>query len=130
MAPATETPATEAIEVEEIFADLLEQSMAGADGFEGRVVTGIVLALDSDAALIDVGLKSEGRISLKEFSAPGLPHELKVGDKVEVFVERSNLEQPSGFPASNRGNGPCQAPNVCGVDLDLVSLHADSADYT
>jgi len=88
MAPATETPATEAIEVEEIFADLLEQSMAGADGFEGRVVTGIVLALDSDAALIDVGLKSEGRISLKEFSAPGLPHELKVGDKVEVFVER------------------------------------------
>ncbi len=88
MAPATETPATETLEVKEIFADLLEQSMAGADGFEGRVVTGTVLALDSDAALIDVGLKSEGRISLKEFSAPGLPHELKVGDKVEVFVER------------------------------------------
>ena len=88
MAPATETAATAAIEVKEIFADLLEQSLDGADGFEGRVVTGTVLALDGDAALIDVGLKSEGRISLKEFSAPGQPHELKVGDKVEVFVER------------------------------------------
>ena len=72
----------------ENFADLLEESL-GPDGtFEGRVVTGTVIAVDSDAVTIDVGLKSEGRVDLKEFTSAGQAPEINVGDNIDVFVER------------------------------------------
>jgi small subunit ribosomal protein S1 len=71
------------------FAALLDESLGGADGgFEGRVVKGTVTAIDNDHAMIDVGLKSEGRVALREFSMPGQPSTLKVGDEVEVYVDR------------------------------------------
>ncbi len=72
----------------ENFAELLNEFVGDDAGFEGRLIKGTVLSIDNDAALIDVGLKVEGRVPLKEFSVPGQPHELKVGDKVEVFIER------------------------------------------
>ncbi|MBI06843.1 MAG: 30S ribosomal protein S1 [Rhodospirillaceae bacterium] len=72
----------------ENFADLLDEFVGDGAGFEGRLIKGTVLSIDNDAALIDVGLKVEGRVPLKEFSVPGQPHELKIGDKVEVFIER------------------------------------------
>ncbi|WP_309623654.1 30S ribosomal protein S1 [Novosphingobium sp.] len=72
------------------FAALLEESLGGAadGGFEGRVVKGTITAIENDKAVIDVGLKSEGRVSLKEFAMPGQPHGLSVGDEVEVYVDR------------------------------------------
>src|SRR6201990_3597736 len=70
------------------FAKLLEQTLGDADGFEGRVVHGTVTGIENDMAVIDVGLKSEGRVPLREFAAPGQKADLKVGDEVEVFVER------------------------------------------
>lgn len=72
------------------FAALLDESLgAAADGgFEGRVVKGTITAIENDKAVIDVGLKSEGRVPLKEFAMPGQPHGLSVGDEVEVFVDR------------------------------------------
>lgn len=71
------------------FAAMLDESLGGADGgFEGRVVKGTVTAIDNDHATIDVGLKSEGRVPLREFSSPGKPADLTVGDEVEVFVDR------------------------------------------
>ncbi len=72
------------------FAALLDESLGGAadGGFEGRVVKGTITAIEGDKAVIDVGLKSEGRVPLKEFAMPGQPHGLKVGDEVEVFVDR------------------------------------------
>ncbi|MGP1394167.1 MAG: 30S ribosomal protein S1 [Inquilinaceae bacterium] len=72
----------------ESFAALLEESLNQTDSFEGTVVKGRIIAIDNDMALIDVGLKSEGRVSVREFSAPGQEAELKVGDEVEVYVER------------------------------------------
>jgi small subunit ribosomal protein S1 len=72
----------------ESFAALLNESMGVSGVFEGAVVKGTVVGLDGDYAIIDVGLKSEGRILIKEFSAPGLTPEIKAGDQVEVFVER------------------------------------------
>ncbi len=73
----------------ENFAALLDESIgAGGGAFEGSVVKGTVVGIDGDFAVIDVGLKSEGRILLKEFGAPGRASEIKTGDKVEVFVER------------------------------------------
>ncbi|QCI92257.1 30S ribosomal protein S1 [Novosphingobium sp. EMRT-2] len=72
------------------FAALLDESLgaAGNGGFEGRVVKGTVTAIENDKAVIDVGLKSEGRVALREFAAPGQAHGLKVGDEVEVYVDR------------------------------------------
>src|SRR3569833_2296179 len=72
------------------FEALLNDSLGGAadGGFEGRVVKGTITAIEGDKAVIDVGLKSEGRVPLREFAQPGQPHGLSVGDEVEVFVDR------------------------------------------
>ncbi len=70
------------------FAEMLEASLVGRQDFEETVVKGIVTAIEKDVAVIDVGLKTEGRVPLKEFSLPGKPADLKVGDEVEVYVER------------------------------------------
>jgi small subunit ribosomal protein S1 len=70
------------------FAALLEQTLGHADSFEGHVVKGTVTAIENDLAVIDVGLKSEGRVPLREFAAPGQKADLKVGDEVEVYVDR------------------------------------------
>ena len=70
------------------FAALLEETLGDADGFEGRVVKGTVTAIENDMVVIDVGLKSEGRVPLRELAAPGQKAELKVGDEVEVYVDR------------------------------------------
>jgi len=72
------------------FAKLLEEQLGGADsdGFEGRVVKGTVTAIENDKAVIDVGLKSEGRVSLREFSHGDQDGNIKVGDEVEVYVDR------------------------------------------
>ncbi|MBF0169020.1 MAG: 30S ribosomal protein S1 [Alphaproteobacteria bacterium] len=72
----------------ENFADLLNESLGTSGGFEGQVLTGTVVSVDGDWAMIDVGLKSEGRISVKEFAVPGRSPEVKVGDVIDVFVER------------------------------------------
>ncbi|HEY1719684.1 MAG TPA: 30S ribosomal protein S1 [Magnetospirillaceae bacterium] len=81
--------ATHSSAASENFAALLDESIgAGGGAFEGTVVKGTVVGIDGDFAIIDVGLKSEGRIQLKEFGAPGRASEIKTGDKVEVFVER------------------------------------------
>jgi len=89
MAPAPQASTEENIfETGEQFADLLEESLGNGEPFEGAVVKGTVVAVDGDAATIDVGLKSEGRVDLKEFSVPGQAAEIKVGDTIDIFVER------------------------------------------
>ncbi|SNS59182.1 30S ribosomal protein S1 [Sphingopyxis indica] len=71
------------------FAAMLDESLGGAEGgFEGRVVKGTVTGIENDLAVIDIGLKSEGRVPLREFAAPGQKADLKVGDEVEVYVDR------------------------------------------
>jgi small subunit ribosomal protein S1 len=77
-----------ALPTREDFAALLDKSLGQDSGFEGRVVKGIVTAIEGDMAVIDVGLKSEGRVPLREFTPPGGKPEVAVGDEVDVFVER------------------------------------------
>jgi small subunit ribosomal protein S1 len=72
----------------EDFAALLNETLSQEDAFEGSVVKGTVTAIEKDLAVIDVGLKMEGRVPLREFGLPGKPAELKVGDTVEVYLER------------------------------------------
>ncbi|MFN9633853.1 MAG: 30S ribosomal protein S1 [Erythrobacteraceae bacterium] len=72
------------------FEAMLNEQLGGAgeDGFEGRVVKGTITAIENGYAVIDVGLKSEGRIPLKEFARGEDDHGLIVGGEVEVFVDR------------------------------------------
>ncbi|MGH6743652.1 SSU ribosomal protein S1P [Novosphingobium sp. PhB57] len=72
------------------FAKMLDDQLGGVadDGFEGRVVKGTITAIENDKAVIDVGLKSEGRVPLREFARGEGEHGLKVGDEVEVYVDR------------------------------------------
>lgn len=78
----------------ENFADLLEQSLRGRSSFEGSVVKGYVVSIENDFVIVDVGLKSEGRILLKEFAGPGRPAEIQAGDIIDVYVER--MEDKNG----------------------------------
>jgi small subunit ribosomal protein S1 len=70
------------------FSALLDESLGGRDFMEGQVVQVKVVAIEKDIALIDVGLKTEGRVSLKEFGEEEGKDPIKVGDTVEVFLER------------------------------------------
>ena len=72
----------------EDFAALLAESLAKDDLFEGSVVKGKIVGIEKDMAIIDVGLKMEGRVAMKEFGLGGKPSDLKVGDTVEVYLER------------------------------------------
>ena len=80
--------ATAAQPTRDDFAAMLEASLGKNQSFEGRVVKGIVTGIENDLAVIDVGLKSEGRIPLREFAGLDGLHGLSVGDEVEVFVDR------------------------------------------
>ena len=69
----------------EDFASLLEETLGSDTGFTGSVVTGRVLRLSDGFAIVDVGLKSEGRIDLREFESAS---SVKPGDTIDLFVER------------------------------------------
>jgi small subunit ribosomal protein S1 len=72
----------------EDFAKMLEESFTQGSPQEGAVVKGIVVGIEKDLAVIDVGAKTEGRVALREFAGPGRQAEIKIGDTVEVYLER------------------------------------------
>ena len=82
------------------FEKLLEEAFPKKGTLEGCVVKGRVLSIKNDMVLIDVGLKAEGTVSLKEFAIPGQEVVLKPGDEVDVFVER--LEGRNGEAVLSR----------------------------
>jgi small subunit ribosomal protein S1 len=81
-------PNTAIQQVGEDFASLLDETIGASGSFEGSVIKGTIVEIDGDYAVIDVGLKSEGRVPVKEFAAAGRASEIKAGDLVDVFVER------------------------------------------
>ena len=81
-------------QTKESFAELLDQSFQEMTSLEGSVVSGTVLSIEKDMILIDVGLKSEGRVPIREFGNNEDELNIKAGDQVEVFIER--LEDANG----------------------------------
>lgn len=79
---------TEAAVSMEDFEALLFESFEVNEPAEGNVVKGTIVAIEKDLAVIDVGLKTEGRVPLKEFGAAGRDGTLEVGSEVEVYVDR------------------------------------------
>lgn len=84
----------------ENFESLLNESFEKNAALEGAVITGTVISVDKDMVLIDVGLKSEGRIPLSEFVSGGKATDVKVGDKVDVYLER--MEDKNGEAVLSR----------------------------
>ncbi|RKQ69035.1 SSU ribosomal protein S1P [Litorimonas taeanensis] len=70
------------------FASMFEASFETNSMEEGTVIKGIVTGIEKDAAIIDIGLKTEGRIDMREFFTPGEENTLKVGDEVDIYLER------------------------------------------
>jgi small subunit ribosomal protein S1 len=70
------------------FAALLDESYGKNEAFEGTVVKGIIVAIEKDVAVIDLGLKTEGRVAMKEFTNNGRDELPGIGDEVEVYLER------------------------------------------
>ena len=122
----------------EDFSTLLDATLGRDSGFDGSVVTGRVIRLAADCAVVDVGLKSEGRVALKEFGHPGSRPDVKPGDLIELYVERyedrdgsivlsrekalreqawTNLEK--AFGSSQRVNGTIYARVKGGFNVDL-----------
>ena len=84
----------------ESFADLLNETFGSRDSLEGSVVKGNIIAIENDFALIDAGLKSEGRVALNEFSSGDGSEEIRVGDVVDVYLER--MENRNGEAVLSR----------------------------
>ena len=83
----------------ESFAELFAESVKD-EKKEGTVVKGEVVAIENDMVIVDVGMKTEGAIPLREFGTPGVPAIIKIGDEVEVFLER--LENRNGRTVLSR----------------------------
>jgi small subunit ribosomal protein S1 len=88
MAQVTAQVAAPAAPTREDFAKLIDESFSDGHVQEGSVVKGTIVGIEREMAVIDVGLKTEGRVALREFAGPGRNTELKVGDTVEVYLER------------------------------------------
>ena len=84
----SEPQASELNPTREDFAALLDETLGESALEEGSVVKGTVVAIEKDLAVVDVGLKTEGRVPLKEFTLPGQESTISVGDEVEVYLER------------------------------------------
>lgn len=83
----------------EKFADLMNEMMGATKSLQGSVVKGRIIGIEKEHILVDAGLKSEGRVSLKEFGPTGTA-ELKIGDMIDVFVER--MEDRNGEAVLSR----------------------------
>ena len=78
----------------ETFSDLFEKSFEKINNLEGSVVEGTVISVEKEAIIVDIGLKSEGRILKREFGNEEKTESIKIGDTVEVYIER--LEDSNG----------------------------------
>ena len=82
------------------FAALLGETLDKEKNIAGTVTRGEIVDFDDDFAIIDVGLKSEGRVPIREFASPGEEPELRIGDEVDVYVER--YEDRDGYTQISR----------------------------
>ena len=78
----------------EDFSKLIDSTFKNNKKYEKIIISGNVVSVTKDNILIDVGLKSEGKIPMSEFSRLGKETEIKIGDKIDVYVD--NLDDKNG----------------------------------
>ena len=91
---------TEGVPMSESFAALFEESLKDLDVARGSIITGTVVAIDSDWITVNAGLKSEGVIARAEFVNERGEVEVNVGDEVEVAVDA--IDDGNGFTRLSR----------------------------
>ena len=79
---------------------LISNSLSKSSAKEKSIATGKIISIENEIVTIDVGLKSEGRVPLSEFSRPGQKNEVEVGDETEVFIE--NVDNANGETSISR----------------------------
>ncbi len=79
---------------------LISNSFKNNNIKEKTIIPGKVVSIENDIVTIDVGLKSEGRVSISEFSRPGQKAEINIGDETEVFIE--NVDNANGETSLSR----------------------------
>ena len=84
----------------EQYEELISKTIDNKNIKEKSIVTGKVVSVEKDIIIIDVGLKSEGRVPTSEFSRPGKELEINIGDKLEVYVE--NVDSVNGETVLSR----------------------------
>ena len=80
--------------------DLISNSLKNNNIKEKSIVSGKIISIENDIVTIDVGLKSEGRVPLNEFSRPGQKPEVNIGDETEVFID--NVDNANGETSLSR----------------------------
>ena len=105
------------------FASLLNETIGENESFEGSVVRGRIIGFAPDCVIVDVGLKAEGRVPLREFGAAGQNNELQIGDEVEVYVDR--VENRDGEAVLSREKARREEAWV-----DLEKAYEDEAKIT
>ncbi|MBT5048742.1 MAG: 30S ribosomal protein S1 [Rhodospirillaceae bacterium] len=100
MAIETATSGDDAMASDENFIAMLEETFGEGELSEGSVVKGTVIAIEGDSVLIDVGLKSEGRVGLKEFTSAAGEAAISVGEIIDVYLER--MEDRNGEAVLSR----------------------------
>ncbi len=79
---------------------LIDDTLKNSSAKEKSITIGKIISIENEVVTIDVGLKSEGRIPLSEFSRPGQKTEVEVGDETEVFIE--NVDNANGETSLSR----------------------------
>ncbi len=79
---------------------LISNSLGQNNIKEKTIIKGKIVSIDNDIVTIDVGLKSEGRVPINEFTRPGQSLEINVGDETEVFIE--NVDNANGETSLSR----------------------------
>ena len=119
---------------QESFADLLEESFAKNLKIEGSVVKGKVVSIENDIALVDVGLKSEGRISMKEFSSYGAKSEIQAGDLVDALSSEGpfTVFAPTNDAFNNLPDGTLESlllPENIGTLQSILTYHVVAGKF-
>jgi len=100
-APSSDTATmSDATMSDENFVAMLEETFGEGNLSEGSVIKGTVIAIEGDSVLIDVGLKSEGRVGVREFTGPSGEIEIANGDIIDVYLER--IEDSNGEAVLSR----------------------------
>ena len=97
--------------------------------YEKTIVNGSVVSFDNDIVTIDVGLKSEGRIPLSEFTRPGQKSEINIGDTFEVYVENIGEAHVASGLYSILNDKWLVVPKKKELQIDLDDIRSKAEGY-
>ncbi len=99
----------ERMELEALYAETFKNLQ------EGSVVEGIILSVQEDGVMVDIGYKSEGMVPKQEFTAEEIG-KLKPGEKIQIYLEEREDSEGNIILSNNRARAVLIALSLFGVD--------------